>query len=175
MKRFYFLASLSLLLTSCLNQFDDLTQFELEYTTSATVASTIGINLPVNLDTPPIETNSQSRFETKGTRANLVEQVKLKSLVIDLTSPSGADFSFLERITFFIKAEGENEIQIATKNPVPTSTGVSLELEVNDVNLRDYIIKSAFDLRINVSTDETIFQDHDFTVVTVFDVKAKLF
>lgn len=175
MRKYLSLIFCAVILSSCLKQFEDLATFELEYTTQATVRSTVGINLPFDVNTPPVETNSQARFENNNTRSNLVESVNLKSLIIELTSPQGADFSFLEDITFYIDADGQNEIQIAIKDPIPTDQGNTISLDVSNENLRDYITKNAFDLRIKVTIDEAILQDHSFEVVTVFDVKAKLF
>lgn len=156
-------------------QFEDLARFELEYTTNVTVPSAGGINLPVNINTPPVATNTESKLENNSTRPDLVEEIFLTSMTIELTSPEGEDFSFLENITIYISADGMEEKEVSYLRPVPQSSGSKISLNVTDDNLRSYLLKDEFSLRVNVTTDEVISQDHDFEVVSVYDVKAKIF
>ncbi len=58
--------------TGC-KQVDKLTQFNIDYVESFTLPSTLGLNLPFNLKTPSIKTNSEEFFEVNDTRKNLIE------------------------------------------------------------------------------------------------------
>ena len=87
----------SFLLNSC-KKVDQFTQFNMDFNNEIIIPSTIGINLPINILTPEMETNSESTFELNDTRKDLIEEIRLTSLTISLQSPNGADFSFLESI-----------------------------------------------------------------------------
>ena len=50
------------LFTAC-DKLDDLTKFDMEYSQRATIPSTAGIDLPFDVFTPEMETNSESTFE----------------------------------------------------------------------------------------------------------------
>lgn len=159
---------------SCKKQFEGLTNFTMDYSTQAKVESSVGVNLPFNINTPPVATNAEAKFSTENTRTDLVEEIFIEKLTIEITSPSSADFSFLEDIKISISAEGESDLQVGWKSPVPNSTGATLNLDVTTEDLQRFIVKDEFTLKIEVTTDELLAQDHYFDVKSSFKVKAKL-
>jgi len=48
---------------------------QLDYDETIVIPSVIGLNLPFNIVTPSIRTNSTEIFEIKDTRKNLVEEI----------------------------------------------------------------------------------------------------
>ena len=160
--------------SSCRKQFEALTNFTMEFSTQAKVESSTGISLPFNVNTPPVETNVESKFDTENTRTDLVEEIFMESLSIEISSPGSADFSFLEEIEIYISAEGESDLLIGWKTPVPNSAGAKLDLEVTTEDLQRFITKDEFSLNIKVATDELLTEDHYFDVKSLFRVKAKL-
>jgi len=160
--------------SSCSKQFEGLTNFTIEYTQEVKVESNGGVNLPFNIGTPPVQTNTTSKFENENTAKNLIEEIYIEEVKITLTAPDNSDFSFLENITIYINADGKDEKKIAWKNPVPSNTGVVLTLDISNVDLQEYIVQDEFSLRINVTTDEIITSDHYFEIYTRFYVNAKL-
>lgn len=159
-----------LLSASC----DKLTQFDMEYDASVVIQSNTGVNLPFNVYSPDIETNSESTFEVNDTRKDLIEEVILKSLVLNITSPNNGDFSFLESVEIFISAEGLNEEKIAGKTNIPDNIGAELTLETTGIDIQEYIKADDFQLRLNTVTDEIITSDHHIDLHTVFFVDAKI-
>lgn len=153
---------------------DKLTQFNMDYETRVTVPASSGISLPFNLLTPSVPTNSTSQFESNNTRKDLVEEIRLTSLILQVETPAGEDFSFLENIAIFLKADGLAERKIAWKEPVPDPVGNKISLDVSGEDLKEYIKKDQFTLRVYTDTDETIAQDHTIKVSSVFFVNAKL-
>ena len=153
---------------------DKLTQFDMEYETRVTVPASSGINLPFNLLTPSVPTNSTSQFESNNTRKDLVEEIRLTSLILLVESPAGEDFSFLENIAIFIKADGLPERKIAWKEPVPEPVGNKISLDVSGEDLKEYVKKDQFSLRVYTDTDEALAEDHTIKVSSVFFVNAKL-
>ncbi|WP_149274564.1 hypothetical protein [Pareuzebyella sediminis] len=156
------------------DKIDDLTKFNMEYATEVTIPSSTGIDLPFDLFTPEMETNSESQFEVNDTRKDLIEQIKLTELLLTITSPSNADFSFLESIDIYISAEGLDEIKIASEASVDPDTGNTLDVDVIDIDIKEYIKKDKFNLRLNTVTDEVMSTDHKIEVHSIFFVDAKI-
>ncbi|QCW98596.1 hypothetical protein FGM00_00100 [Aggregatimonas sangjinii] len=172
MRKILYVFSLLTLLVSC-DKIDDLTKFNLDYETQVTIPSSAGINLPFDVLTPETETDSESKFNSNDTRKDLIEEIKLTQLQLVITSPSDADFSFLESIEVYISADGLEEIKIASKLDVPETVSI-LDLEVSDADLKEYIKKDSYNLRLNTVTDEAMSQDHEIDVNSTFFVDAKI-
>ncbi|MEL6592225.1 MAG: hypothetical protein AAFQ68_19165 [Bacteroidota bacterium] len=175
MRKYLLLPVLAICLTifSC-EKLSEITQFNLNYTASVTVPATAGIDLPFDLFTPDIETNTEQEFETERTSKDLLEEVKLTKLDLVITDPTDEDFSFLESITVFLEAEGLPEIAIATLDPIPAEPGSELSLVVIEDDLKDYIKKDGFKLRANIKTDETLSQAIKIDVNTSFFIDARI-
>jgi len=153
---------------------DKLTQFDVEFNETVVIPASTGINLPLDFLTPDITTNSESTFAINDTRKDLVEEIRLKTLRLTHTSPSEGDFSFLKSVNVFISAEGLDEIKIAWKDNIPANVGKILFLDLADVDLKEFIKKDKFVLRLNTVTDELINSDQYIDVYSVFFVDAKI-
>lgn len=161
------------LLNSC-DKIDELTKFDLEYNSMVEIKSTANLSLPFDVFTPDVETNSESEFEVNDTRKDLVEDIRLRKLDLDITSPSDQDFSFLESVEVFLSAEGLQEIRIAYVDEVPDTIGNSISLDVEDVDIKEYIKKDKVNLRLNTVTDKALTNDCSITVKSIFFVDAKI-
>lgn len=159
--------------TSC-NQFEEFTHFVINYEQEAKIESTTGINLPFNLATPRMETNSEQTFENNDTKKEFIRTIYLDSLSLELFDPPNEDFSFLEEISIYIKAEGLDEVLIASKNPVPDQSSNLIKLDCTDKDLQEYIKADAFTLRLKAVTDEVLTRDHYFKIRSSYSVSAKL-
>ncbi|MET2985817.1 hypothetical protein [Aureibaculum conchae] len=171
----YFLVLILVLtaLISC-DEIDNLTKFNMDYDSSMTIPSSTGINLPFVLNTPEMQSNSESEFESNNTHKDLIEDIRLRVLELTLTSPDNEDFSFLESIKIFIVADGLQEIEIAFNEDVAATTGKTLKLETIDVDIKDYIKKDKFSLKVEAVTDEVIAADHHINIHSEFFVDAKI-
>lgn len=161
------------ILASC-KKVDELTQFNMEFYEDVTIPSSTGINLPFNILVPDTETNASSTFESNNTRKDLVEEIIIEELDLTLTSPSGADFSFLKSVSIYLSAEGLDEIKVAWKDDISDSPGNKIVLDLTSSNLKDYLTQSEYSLRLNTVTDEVLTSDHKITVHSVFFVDAKI-
>jgi hypothetical protein len=155
-------------------QLDKLTQFSLEYNESMVISSMIGMNLPFNIATPKIKTNSTEAFAINDTRKDLIEDIKLEALALNISDPADADFSFLQSIEIYISAEGLEEILVAWKYEIDDSSGNSLELETANEDLSSFIIQDEFTLKFTTVTDKLILSDHHVEVNARFFVDAKI-
>lgn len=153
---------------------DKLTQFNMEFNNTATIPSSTGMNLPFNVLTPDVETNSSTTFSSNDTRKDLIEEILLKELNLTITSPSGRDFSFLKSISIYIDADGLSETKIAYNNNVSDNAGSTLPLTVMCTDLKEYIKKDEFSLRVNAVTDEIISPDYEINIYSKFFVDAKI-
>ena len=151
-----------------------LTQFHLEYNQTIEIPSSTILNLPFNLFTPDIESNSESSFAINDTRKDLVEEITIKKLALNLESPENGDFGFLKSIEIFIFAEGVPDIKIAWKNEISSSAGKYLELETTETDLKEFIKKDQFALKVTTVTREAPGSDHLIDVYSVFFVDAKI-
>lgn len=153
---------------------DKLTQFEMEYNETFVIPSTVGIDLPFNVMSPDITTNSQSTFEVNDTKKDLIEQIMLTQLDLTLTGPSNSDFSFLNEVRIYISAEGLDEVELASKTDIPDNIGKELSLDPSGADFQEYIKQDQFDLRLYTVTDQIITSDHTLDMKSVFFVDAKV-
>ena len=156
------------------DKLSEATQFELDYSETVIIPSATGVSLPFNVISPSIETNTESEFAVNDTRKDMVEQIKLRSMELVLTSPAAGNLGFLESIHIYISGEGLPEVEVAWKEIIPETVGKTLILDVSDTDLQEYIKKDKFDLRVNTVTDEIITSDHHIDVNSVFFVDAKI-
>jgi len=170
---YMFVALVVMFLSSC-EKVNELTKFNLNYNTSTTIQSSTGINLPVNVFTPDVETNSESEFAVNDTRKDLIQEIVLTKLNLAITSPSDQDFSFLKSVSVFIAAEGMSEVEVASLDDIPESVGKELELEPSNEDIKDYIKQDKFYLRVNTVTDELLSNDVDLDISSRFHVDAKI-
>lgn len=159
--------------SSC-KQISKLTQFSMPYTDTITVPAASGFNVPFDLYTPDIETNSESTFSSYSTSADLIDKVSLSKLNLNLVSPKDKDFSFLKSIAVYISAEGLSDEKIAWIDDIPSSPGKSLTLSTSDTNLKDYVLKSKYKLRVQTVTNKLLTQDYKIETDIVFFVDANI-
>lgn len=151
-----------------------LTQFSINFNQTLTIPSSIGVNLPFNIHTPPISTNSTTEFERNNTNTNLVEHIHLKQLRLTLTAPAYSDFSFLNSVKIFLSADGLPETQVAWRENIPNDIGKVLELQTTNVDLKAYIVKDKVQLRVSTVTDKLIASEHQINLEGSFLVDARV-
>ncbi len=170
--KFILLLALIVLLNSC-EKLDKYTQFDLNFTQQTTIQSSTPINLPFNLPTPSVTTNSEQTFKSNNTNKNLVDKIELTKLQITVLSPSGEDFSILKSIEIYINSPGLPETKIAWLNAVPTSQSIIL-LDLSGADLKDYIFADSFTLNVKTVTDELNTHDYKIEIKTTFNVNARI-
>lgn len=162
-----------LVCNSC-KKIDQFTQFSMDFNNEIVIPSSTGISLPINLLTPELETNSESTFEVNDTRKDLIEEIRLTSLILTLNAPDNADFSFLESISVYMNAQDLPEVEIAWEDDVPDNAGNQISLNVSNEDFKEYIKKDEFSLRVNTITDEILTSDHQIDIASSFFIDAKI-
>lgn len=148
--------------------------FTISDTTTTTVdANILPFSLPFELPTPEVTTNSEAEFEQNDTRVDLVKDITLTQVQLTITSPADKTFSFLKSIKIYISADGVDEILLASKEDI-SSSAQTLNLDLTDQSLDDYVKSSSYKLRTTVVTKETLTEEIDIQIFTEFEVTADL-
>ncbi len=169
----YFLAFIFLLLHFNCKKIEELTQFHMPYDETFVVKSNTAIGLPFNIISPEIESNSEHTFSVNDTRKDLVKEIILEKLELSVTNPPNKNFSFLKSAAIYLSANELSEIKVAWIDEVPENAQ-TIKMQTTDDNLKDYIIKEHFTLRLNTVTREVITSDHHIHAHALFFVNAKL-
>lgn len=172
MKPAMLIMTMMMLTVSCA-EINELIKFDITYEESFTVPATLGVDTPISIPTPDISTNYEEKFSGNDTKKDLIEEIVLKELVLTLQSPD-SDLSFLKRLTLFINAEGMDETEIASSDSIPDDIGKTLDMETTNVDLKEYIFKDSFSLKVKVTTDKTISEEHEIKADMVFMVDAEV-
>ncbi|HMM12169.1 MAG TPA: hypothetical protein PKE03_08780 [Bacteroidales bacterium] len=175
-KHFTAILFIALALTlPCCKAARKLTQFTIKTTQTVILPSTIGVNLPFNIITPPIPTNSMVEFERNNTNADLVESVQLRRLRLKVISPESGDFSFLKSVRVFQIAEGQPETQVAWRDNIPDNIGREMDLQTTNANLKAFLIKDKISLRVSTVADKLIASEYHISLEADFFVDARIF
>ncbi|MCD0466324.1 hypothetical protein [Flavobacterium sp. ENC] len=164
---------LFLFVTSC-NAVDDLLTFTISNTASIQIKSTAPINLPSEIVTPDVTTNSSAEFKNNNTKASLVKDVKLKSLQLNITDPDGETFTFLKSIHLYISTTDSDEIELAYQDNI-NSTAKTIDLISTDARLDQYIKADQYKIRTKVTLKETLTKDVTLKADMKFRVTADPF
>ena len=159
--------------TGC-KKIDELLTFQLGYTSKVSIGPTTAINLPFDLLTPAITTNSQTEFSSRNTNKDLIDKITLKQLNLTITSPTDQRFDFLASVEVFIQADGLGELKIADNTNIPDNIGNTLTLTVAANDIAAYIKKDKFTMRVKTVTDKSISRQVNIDIFSEFEIKAKL-
>ncbi|KAF2517629.1 hypothetical protein [Flavobacterium foetidum] len=164
---------LSFAFTSC-DTVDDLLSFTISNNASIKIKSTSPINLPSEIITPEVTTNSSSEFENNKTKASLVKDVKIRSLKLSISDPSDKTFTFLKTIHIYISTTDSNEIELAYQENINSSSN-EIDLVCTDKKLDEYIKADSYKIRTQVTLKETLTKDVTVKANMKFRVTADPF
>ena len=174
MKNIIPLFSMIMLTYSSCKEIDKLTHFYMDYTSAITIESSINIDIPFDVWTPEISTNSEETFQNKNTRTDLIEEIILTEMDMNTTSPEFQSFDFLKSVEVYIIAEGVEELKIAWYDDIPQTGLLTISLQTTDDNLEEYINKDKYRLRSRIVTRQLISASIEIEISNTFFVDAKL-
>jgi len=152
---------------------DELTIFTMNYEMETTIPSAAGVNLPFNLYTPAISTNSSPEFELKETRKDLIEEIMLQKLQLEVVTPENGDLSFLHSIEIYANGGDLEEKLIAWNNSINTFEK-TIALETTTDDLQQYLKLDVISLRIRTTVKKILLADYTIQIRTEFLVDAKI-
>lgn len=166
------MAILMVSLLAC-KQLDKLTMFNLNYSYDFVIPQTPASDIPIDLVSPELETNTEEEFAFHNTNKDLVEEIKLTRLDIQLKDLT-QNFAFVHSVKVYLKADGLPDILVAWETEVPDDVGALLRLQVTNQDLAPYLKKEKMALRLQTLTDEPIKEDLPVKVSSTFHVDAKI-
>jgi hypothetical protein len=84
-----------------------------------------------------INFSQQAALQNNNTDKNHLDHVRVKSLLLTVTSPSGSDLSFLTSLAFSIEAPGVAKAQIAHQTTFPKGQA-AVQMLIDAVDLTPY-------------------------------------
>jgi hypothetical protein len=153
---------------------DKILTFPINDRTTIQIQSTSPLNLPLEVATPAVTSNSQQQYENNNTRADLVKDVTLDQLKLTITDPVSKTFSFVKTIRIYISSDQNNEIELASLDNISSNSNI-LELVPTEAKLDTYARASSYNLRTEVVTDETLTQDVEVQIDLRFLVTAETY
>ncbi len=156
MKKVLFISLILAFSTLSCKKVKDLLRFDINYSTNLELPSNqtiIGDLLPP-IFSPDISANTEQTFKNQGTRADLVKEIRVKSVKLTITNPPGETFGFLKSISIHI-ADGnkQNAKRIAFLDNVPANAGNIITLNTDDSVLIDSYLKAD---KFTIKTEYTI-------------------
>lgn len=156
-----------------------LTEFDINYSTNITIPSaSMTVSNPsltpttVEFTSPNVPTQQATKFSAEGTAKSLIDQIKMTKFDVSV-SGTGANLDFLKSLTLYIKAASVGEQMVASKTNIPSGvTSVSLDLQ--DVNIKDYIFQDNIQFKILATFDATAVTDQVLKMNETVHVKATL-
>lgn len=175
-----FITALMVLNISCKkDEAKKLTEFDINYSTnltipsaSMTVSSSSITPTTVEFTTPNVPTQQSTKFSAEGTAKSLIDQIKMTKFDISV-SGAGANLDFLKSLTVFIKASGVGEQMVATKTNIPSGV-TSVAMDLQDVNIKDYIFQDNIQFRVVATFDATAATDQVLKMDETVHVNATL-
>ncbi|VBB46905.1 conserved hypothetical protein [uncultured Paludibacter sp.] len=159
-------------LTGC-KELSKLTIIKLPYSVEIVIPDNLPILAsPTPIETPEVQTNTETSLGNQGYNLNMVEKVSLEKFELVIKSPSDGDLNFFKSIKIYIAAEGLPETLVAEKD-VPDSDGTRLTtitLNCKDVDLKDYFLKDKITFKTTVTTDAIVSPEYKLDAKSVFAV-----
>lgn len=167
-----FLSCLFIGFYSC-KKIDEILTFTISNESNITINSSTPINLPVNIPSSNITTNSSQQFQNNNTDAAHVKDIRLKNLQLTITNPSNQTFAFLQSIHIYISTTSTDEIELAYLDNISTTVN-TIALIPTQEKLDGYLKASSFNLRTTIITKQILTQNTDIKIDSKFNVTAKL-
>lgn len=158
--------------SACKKVIEDLLTFNIDYSSSFTVPSAIGVNTPFNVPAPSVQTNASQKFQNNGTSKDKVKNIILKKPTLTITDPSQANFSMFKSIKLYISASGQPKKLLAESGEISTSAGKTLTLTPTSDNLDNYVKQDEFEVEAEVIMREAPLYEIDFRADMTFQVTA---
>ena len=162
---------------SC-KKINKLTQFDINYSNTVTAPAATytasvpadTLSAPVEFDTQQIPTQSADKFNAAGTSKKLIDEIKLTKFNISVSS---GNLNSLRSIAVYFKSATLGDVLIAKKSNIPAGS-TSIETEVQDVNIKEYIFADNMQFRIVARMSVASRTEQELTLSETLHVKATL-
>jgi hypothetical protein len=173
-KNIFKLLVVAIFLFSSCDKIEELLTFNIHNSTDFVIKNTVVVNLPFDIPTPSITTNSETEFKNNNTASHLVKNIYLDKLQLSIIKPEGATFSFLKSITIYISADGMKEIELASITDIDENANI-ISLDPTNEKLDGYVKGDKYSLRTQVTTNKIVTDDTTIKADMTFKVTANPF
>jgi hypothetical protein len=116
--------------------------FTVEESTEVTVPAGEGPT-PVDVmsldDLVDLDGLGQEALEEAGVEKGDLSHLRIVGLSFEVVEPADADFDFLQAVEVWLSADGLDDVQIASEDPLPVDA-TELPIEPSDVDLAPYVL-----------------------------------
>jgi hypothetical protein len=152
---------------------------ELDYTGSVEVPGVPGLPDTVTMVPPggitgdfPIfgqATDSKKLMEENNTSSDLVTHVNLKQVIMTMAQPEAQTFNYMDSIRVYISAPGVSEQLLGKKFGIGRDLK-SVELDPEDINIKEYFLADSIFFRVNAHFIEVPMDGAKMELKTVFNL-----
>ncbi len=157
---------------SC-KKIEELLTFTVSVENNFTVSTSSPLNLPIDILTPQVTTNSNQQFQNNNSDINRVKDIKLKRADLQIVSPAGKTFAFLESVHIYVSTNANDEIELAYLDNVST-TATAISLILTSASLDKYVKAPSYNLRTKIVTKQALTQNIEIKNLCQFQVTANL-
>lgn len=168
-----FTVLLAAALFSACDDLDKVLTFQVNDMTTVRIESSSPLNLPLEVPTPTVTSNSEQQYKNNNTAKNLIKDVTLQEVKLTVTDPPSKTFSFLKSIHIYISTDQSDEIELASLENISATNVIYLEPTTEKLDV--YAKAPSYNLRTEVETDETLTEPVDIRVDLKFQVTADTF
>jgi hypothetical protein len=157
---------------SC-KKIEDLLTFTVQVENNFTVGASGPVNIPIDILTPQVTTNSNQQFQNNNSDINRVKDIKLKKVDLQIISPAGKTFAFLESVHIYVSTNTNDEIELAYLDNI-SSLSNAISLIPTTASLDKYVKASSYNLRTKIVTKQVLTQNVEIKNLCQFQVTANL-
>ena len=174
-KKPLFLLAITTILFSGISckKIEDLLTFTVNVENNFTVGASSPLNIPIDILTPQVTTNSTQQFQNNNSDVNRVKDIKLKKVDLQIISPAGKTFSFLQSVHIYVSTNANDEIELAYLDNI-SSTATAISLIPTSASLDKYVKASSYSLRTKIVTKQALTQNVEIKNGCQFQVTANL-
>jgi len=145
-----------------------LTQFEKSFSTTVTIPMIpVIVQTPLIVPSPEIKTDISKYLSDNKIDTALIEKISLKKLEMTIVTPDTSTFKFLSSVEVSIYTTDSLMVsKIASLSNVPANQ--TIELAVENTDLKKYILKDAFKLSFKITSKEATKSDYIVEVKPTF-------
>ncbi len=185
MKKWILLSALGLLTLSCgkiKEKIQDASTInkDIKYNETAEIPEAIDniVTIPpggISLSMPKFgfPTNSAQYLAEYNTRADLVDEVRLKEVSLKIENPPSQNFDFVDTIEVYLSSGNQPEKLAAYIYGIPKGQ-TSITLDRTDFNIKDYFLSDSIYYRVHGHYIDKPAKGTEFNLNSVFRLTARL-
>lgn len=161
------------LFASC-TEFSKLNQVDLSFSSTVTLPKiAAGVTNPEFVKTSDINTQIDTFMSVRSIELGSIQKISLKTLELSINAPTTANFDFLKTVEIYL-VDGATEVKIASLTTIPATGLNTITVNVEPVDLKEYILKEKFALKFIFEADEATTDDYELTIKPVFLFELKV-